>query len=508
VEDPLDKLLEMAGITKSFYGVRVLKGVDLDLRYGEVHVLLGENGAGKSTLIKILCGAYAADAGSMTIAGKRIDLSTHDPKAAEDAGVATVYQNFHLVPHLSVAENLALGEYVHGRGLIHWRKVHEQAREALAKVDLAVDPRTRVSELPVSQKQMLEIAIALTKNAKLLIMDEPTAALSRRETDRLFKTVRDIQARGIGVIYISHKLEEVKAVGDRISVLRDGVKTATLEAKDADLNQVIALMIGKDLAGKAPRAGGRPGVHPPALSVKGLRNKSFATPLDLAVAEGEILGITGLVGSGKTELARALFGIDAATEGEILLGGTPARIDSPRTAVGLGLGYLSEDRDVDGLCLNLGVKENVSLVLLAKLRSLVFSIPAERRAASELVASVGLRIAGLSQQVKYLSGGNKQKVVLGKWLTARCRLLILDEPTMGIDVGARGDIYGLIRAFVAREGRAVIFVSSDVEEILEISDRILVMARREIVAELVPGQTSKQEIMQRASQLGAARGLA
>ncbi len=259
----------------------------------------------------------------MVIAGKQIDLSTHDPRAAEEAGVATVYQNFHLVPHLSVAENLALGGFVHGRGIIRWKAVHEEAREALAKVDLAVDPRTRVSELPVSQKQMLEIAIALTKNAKILIMDEPTAALSRRETDRLFKTIRDIQSRGIGVIYISHKLEEVKAVGDRISVLRDGVKIATLEAKDADLNRVIALMIGKDLAGKAQRAGGGQGARPLALSVKGLRNKSFASPLGLTVAQGEILGITGLVGSGKTELARALFGIDAPTEGEVLLDGQP-----------------------------------------------------------------------------------------------------------------------------------------------------------------------------------------
>jgi ribose transport system ATP-binding protein len=501
----VEKLLEMTGITKSFYGVRVLKGVDLDLDAGEVHVLLGENGAGKSTLIKILCGAYRADAGSMTLAGRPIDLATHDPRSAEDAGVATVYQNFHLVPHLSVAENLSLGRFVHQRGLIRWGEVFDHARQALARVGLDVDPRSPVSRLSVSQKQMLEIAIALSKSARILIMDEPTAALSRRETDSLFETIRDITPRGIGVIYISHKLEEVKQVGDRISVLRDGLKIATLRARDADLGQVISLMIGKDLGTRRSRSAAEAEARPAALKVEGFRNRSFATPLDLSVHEGEVLGITGLVGSGKTELARALFGIDPAEEGRFVLQGRPVRIDSPRTAVELGIGYLSEDRDVDGLCLNLGVKENVSLVVLSKLRGLFFSIPAERRAASDLISSVGLKVAGISQQVKYLSGGNKQKVVFGKWLTARCRLLILDEPTMGIDVGARGDIYQLIRAFAAREGRAVVFISSDVDEILDVSDRILVMARRGIVAELDPARTTKHEVLQHASQLSATR---
>ena len=500
------KLLEMTGITKAFYGVRVLKGVDLDLDLGEVHVLLGENGAGKSTLIKILCGAYAADGGSMSIGGRPVDLATHDPRSAEDAGVATVYQNFHLVPHLSVAENLSLGRFVHQRsGLIRWRQVHAHAREALSRVDLGIDPGARVADLPVSQKQLLEIAIALSKNARILILDEPTAALSRREVDHLFRIIRDIKGRGIGVIYISHKLEEVKQVGDRTSVLRDGVKVATLPAAEADLGQVISLMIGKDLIRRGARERRADPTRAPVLSVRGLKSEVFTSPLDLSVAPGEILGVTGLVGSGKTELARALFGIDPSRVDQLLLEGRPVRIDSPRTAVELGIGYLSEDRDVDGLCLGLGVKENVSLVALAKETGLFFSIPAERRAATDLVSSVGLKVSGISQLVRYLSGGNKQKVVFGKWLHARCRLLLLDEPTMGIDVGARGDIYGLIRAFVAQEGRAVIFISSDVEEILEVSDRVLVMARREIVGELEPSKTSKQEILQYASRLGRAR---
>jgi ribose transport system ATP-binding protein len=500
----VNTLLQMDRITKSFFGVSVLKGVDFELNYGEVHVLLGENGAGKSTLMKILCGAYTLDSGSITVAGKQVDLAGYDPKRAEDAGIVTVYQNFHLIPHLSVEENLSLSRFTRERGLINWKTVHEHARSVLERVDFAVDPRTRVRELPVSQKQMLEIAIALSKNAKILIMDEPTAALSRRETENLFKTISDVKTKGMGIIYISHKLEEVKQVGDRITVLRDGLKISTMENRDADLNKIIALMIGKDLSRTTRESATDAGRV--AFEVRGLSTESLPSPVSFQVRKGEILGVTGLVGSGKTELARALFGIDRARDGALILDGRPVRIDSPKRAVTLGIGYLSEDRDTDGLCLNMGVKENVSLVLLSKLRGLFFSVAAERRTVDELVSSIGLKIAGLSQQVKYLSGGNKQKVVFGKWLTARCRLLILDEPTMGIDVGARGDIYGLIRDFVEEKDRAVIFISSDVDEILEVSDRILVMVGGEVAAELDSRTASKQEIMRISTRVNQGAG--
>ena len=489
----MDTLLEMNQITKSFLGVSVLKGVDFDLDYGEVHVLLGENGAGKSTLMKILCGAYSLDSGSITIGGRPIELAGYGPKRAEDAGIVTVYQNFHLVPHLSVAENLSLSRFTRQRDLINWKTVNDHALEVLAKVDFAIDPRTKVRDLPVSQKQMLEIAIALSKNAKIIIMDEPTAALSKKETETLFKTIGEIKSRQVGVIYISHKLEEVKQVGDRITVLRDGLKISTLQSRDADLNQIITLMIGKEVSRK--RRESTVDMTGAVFEGRGLQNESFPSPISFSVREGEILGVTGLVGSGKTELARALFGIDRLSAGALLLNGKPVRIDSPRRAVNLGIGYLSEDRDTDGLCLNMGVKENVSLVLLAKLRSLFFSVLAEKRMVDDLVSSIGLKTAGLSQQVKYLSGGNKQKVVFGKWLTAKCRLLILDEPTMGIDVGARGDIYGLIRLFVEKKDRAVVFISSDVDEILEVSDRILVMVGGQVAAVLESNSTTKQEIM-------------
>ena len=302
----------MSRIEKSFFGVSVLKGVDFDLEHGEVHVLLGENGAGKSTLMKILSGAYRLDtARSSRWSGHR--PRRHDPKSAEDLGIVTVYQNFHLIPHLSVAENLAITRFTRERGFIRWKEVYAHAREVLAQIDFDIDLKTRVRDLPVSQKQMLEIAIALSKNAKILIMDEPTAALSRKETEILFKTIADIKARGIGIIYISHKLEEVKQIGDRITVLRDGLTVATVAAKSADLQQVIGLMIGKDLSrrGREPRTAGGGA----ALEVGGLGSATFPAPVSFAVRKGEILGITGLVGSGKTELARAIFGVDRRRRG-------------------------------------------------------------------------------------------------------------------------------------------------------------------------------------------------
>ncbi len=490
-------LLAMEGIAKAFYGVSVLKGVDFDLAHGEVHVLLGENGAGKSTLMKILSGAYRLDSGAIVLEGQPLDLADYDPKRAEDLGIVTVYQNFHLIPHLSVAENLAMTRFTHERGFIRWKDVYAHAAAVLSKIDFAIDLKAKVRDLPVSQKQMLEIAIALSKNAKVLIMDEPTAALSRKETEILFKILTDIKAQGIGIIYISHKLEEVKQIGDRITVLRDGLTVATVPAHDADLQQIIGLMIGKELVqGRQQQANVTGGTGDTLLRVDGLISRRFPTALSLAVRSGEILGITGVVGAGKTELAHAIFGVDRVREGTLQLQGKSVKVHSPRQAIGLGIGYLPEDRDADGLCLNMGVKENVSMVTLAKLKSIVFSTANEKRSVADLVKSIGIKTAGLSQQVKYLSGGNKQKVVFGKWLSAGCNLLILDEPTVGIDVGARDDIYELIRRFVAEGERGVIFISGDVDEILQVADRILVMAAGNIVAELDPKHTSKQEIMQ------------
>ncbi len=483
----------MQGITKAFYGVSVLKGVDFELEHGEVHVLLGENGAGKSTLMKILSGAYALDGGTIAINGEPLDTAGFTPRRAEELGIITVYQNFHLIPHLSVAENLSLGLFTHGRGLIRWKEVYAHAQAVLDRINFPMDLRARVKDLPVSQKQMLEIAVAISKNARILIMDEPTAALSRKETELLFTTLAELKATGVGIIYISHKLEEVQVVGDRITILRDGVAVATVPAREAAIKDVISLMIGKELA--LPRAADSTLVGEELLRVEALEGKAFSAPIDMHVRAGEILGITGVVGAGKTELARAIFGADRSDKGRVLFDGRSQRINAPRTAIHLGIGYLPEDRDAHGLCLNLPVKDNVSLVYLAKLRSLFFSTATEKRLAGKLVNSIGVRTAGLGQQVKYLSGGNKQKVVFGKWLTANCNLLILDEPTIGIDVGARGEIYQLIRNFVSEPNHAVIFISSDMTEVHDVCDRILVMSGGRMVAELDPQATSKQEIM-------------
>ena len=490
----MGKLLEMRGIRKSFFEVKALKGIDFDLEYGEVHVLLGENGAGKSTLIKILSGAYSMDEGSICIDGKNVDRASFDPTAAEDFGIVTIYQNFHVIPHLSVAENMSLPDFSVSRGLIRWKAVTRRAKEILDGLGFDIDTQALVKDLSVSKKQMLEIAIALSKNAKILIMDEPTAALSDKEVEILFSTIAKVKAKGIGIIYISHRLEEIKRIGDRVTVLRDGSSIATVDPKLTETRELIALMVGKSMSTRGERVSWPVGQS--HFEVRALVNRNFPDPIAFHVRENEILGITGLVGSSKTELARAIFGIDRCSSKELLLGGKRIDISDPRSAVVLGIGYLPEDRDSCGLCLNMGVKENMTLVSLSKLHSLFFSHARERSSVQDIVDSIRVMTPGLSQQVKYLSGGNKQKVVLGKWLMAECRLLILDEPTIGIDVGARSEIYELIRAFARTGDRSVIFISSDMDEIQEISSRILVMSKGRIVADLEPDATSKEEIMQ------------
>jgi ribose transport system ATP-binding protein len=491
----MENVLSMENITKSFFGIRVLNGVDFELNHGEVHVLLGENGAGKSTLMKILSGAYARDTGAITIEGKPLDPSTHNPRTAEDAGIISIYQNFHLFSHLTVAENLAFSHFTRERKFIRWNEVFVHAKEALARIDFDIPLKARVQDLPVAKKQMLEIAIALSKNAKVLIMDEPTAALSSRETDTLFRTITDIKQKGIGIIYISHRLEEIKQIGDRVTVLRDGANVGTLRIRDAEVSMLIRLMIGRELHTTArdlpaeSRAGALLELH--NLTCQGrFRDVSFA------LSPGEVLGLTGLVGAGKTELARVLFGLEYPTSGQMFIDGKELVIDSPRAANRFGLGYLPEDRDMHGLCLNMGVKENITLVWLAQRAHGFLDPRAERQRAAKLVSSLNIKTRDLSQQVKYLSGGNKQKVMFAKWLSARSRILILDEPTFGIDAGARQEIYELIDDFAHTQKKAVLFISSDIDEILTNTDRILVMAGGRLIAQQLPREARKQEILE------------
>jgi ribose transport system ATP-binding protein len=485
-------LLQLRAVTKSFYGVRVLKDVDFDLQRGEIHALLGENGAGKSTLIKLVSGAHKLDSGSIIFSGKPVSRD-YGPKIAEDLGITTIYQNFHLIPHLSVAENMALRQFTENPySLINWRQVRSQAAQSLERFGFAIDPDAKVKNLSVAKKQMVEIAIALSKNASVLIMDEPTAALSKRETDILFEIILELKKREIGVIYVSHKLEEIKQIADRVTILRDGRKIETVRLADTGLDEIIHLMIGRHLPGKDRRSARKQ--KQIVFAVDQIKNASLAKPITFALQENEILGITGLIGSGKTELGRSLFGADKLEQGMIFLNGKQVKIRSPHDAVRLGIGYLPEDRDSQALCLSLSVQENLTLVSLAQQRRISFSTASEKMLSRKQIRMLSIRGRGTSQRVKYLSGGNKQKVALGKWFSARCSVLILDEPTAGIDIGARAEIYGLVREFADRPGAAVIFLSSDIPEIEEISDRILVLSKHAIVAELNPAQTSRHEI--------------
>jgi ribose transport system ATP-binding protein len=493
----LEPLLKLHDIRKSFYGVPVLKGVNFEVLEGEVHALLGENGAGKSTLIKIISGAHKVDSGTMSISGREI-VPPYDPKMAENLGIATIYQTFHLVPHLSVAENLALSEFTsHWNGLVNWSKVYSHARTVLERINFKIDPSLKVKDLSVANKQMVEIAAAVSKNARLMIMDEPTAALSRKETEILFEMIQELRKKRIGIIYVSHKLEEIKRIAERATILRDGNIVATVDVSRTEMREIIELMIGKALV--TNQHGRSSGDRQSVFSAEGITNSRFTNPISFSLRENEILGITGLVGAGKTELASAIFGIDKITGGQIRLNGRRVNVSSPRKAVKLGIGLLPEDRDSKGLCLNMGITENITMVLIATLKSLFLNLGAEKSLVKKVLAALKIRATGISQQVRYLSGGNKQKVVLGKWLEANCHVLILDEPTIGIDVGAREEIYELLGRFVAKGKNAVIVASSDTSEILDIADRILVLSGYSIVAELDPKRTSKQEILEYAS---------
>ena len=490
----MQKLLLMQNINKSFFGVKVLKNVNFDLYPGEVHILLGENGAGKSTLIKILSGAYGSDSGEIFLANENIELHSYSPKKANEQGIVTIYQNFHLVPHLSVAENISLSNFTTCHGIVNWKAVYQKAKIVLDTIGFSIDLKRKVQDLSISEKQMLEIAIALSKNAKILIMDEPTAAISKHETETLFTLIRQIKKKGIGIIYISHKLEEIKQIGDRITILRDGVNVGTHDVDGMNLNTLVSLMTGKDVRKIQRRREFLE--QAPLIELRTFMVPNASQNIDFMIRKGEILGLTGLVGAGKTELARAIFGIDTLHGGQMIIDSEAVRIKSPRHAVQLGIGYLPEDRDVNGLCLNMGVKDNISLVFLSKLKALLFSNRREKKLAKSYVSELQIKTTGLSQYVKYLSGGNKQKVVFAKWLAAECRFLILDEPTIGIDVGAREEIYELIHEFVKDRHKAVLFISSDIDEILTVADRILVMARGMIVTELNPKEATKQSVME------------
>jgi ribose transport system ATP-binding protein len=482
-------LLQMNGISKEFFGVRVLDGVELECEAGEVHAIVGENGAGKSTLMKILAGAYAPTEGEIRIEGEPVHFS--HPVQGQRAGVSIIYQEFNLLPDRTVAENIYLGREPRRGILVDRAAMEEGAAAILGQLapDDPISPRDMVGLLPVSKQQTVEIAKALSLDSKIVVMDEPTAALAAHEVERLFTQIRRLKERGIAVLYISHRLKEVFEIAERITVLKDGELVATVPASEVTTPELVRMMVGRELDQYFPPRAAPEAIGAPKLRLRGAGN-DFLANVDLEVRAGEILGIAGLQGSGRTELARAIFGADPFTRGTLELDGTARHIGSPARAVAAGIGLVTEDRKSEGLALSQSVRDNVALAWRGMRR-------AARRehtlAVGDLVKAVELRFRDLGQEVRFLSGGNQQKVVLAKWLATEPRLLIFDEPTRGIDVGAKAGIHDLIRG-LANEGVAVILISSELPEVIGMSDRIVVMRQGEIAGEVGP-DASEADIM-------------
>ena len=487
---PAPSLLSVRAIEKSFPGVRALSGVSFDVAKGEVHALLGENGAGKSTLIKVVSGVFPPDRGEVIVDGKPVNLQR--PDDARRAGVATIYQELLLFPDLTVAENIFMGHAPRARfGRLDWRAMREKTKELLASLeihDLQADGI--VGSLSVGNRQRVEILRALSQDARILIMDEPTAALTEYDVTRLFDIVRKLKARGVAVIYISHKLDEIFAIADRVTVLRDGAHVATKRVADTDAAELVQLMVGRKIESLFPKV--TVPIGEPVLEVKDLERRPLTRKVSLTVRAGEIVGLAGLVGSGRSELAQTIFGVTPAEGGEIRIRGRAVDIRSPAQARALGIAYVPEDRGTQGLVRPMTVRENFSLAALGKVAFAGFiDRAAERKLADEGVKRFAVKTSSLEQVVGKLSGGNQQKIVLGKWLANRPQILILDEPTRGIDVGAKAEIHRLMGELAA-QGLAVLMISSELPEVLGMSDRVLVMREGRIVAEF-PRDEATQE---------------
>jgi ribose transport system ATP-binding protein len=460
---------------------------------GEVHAVVGENGAGKSTLMKILAGAIQPDEGEIVWKGQPVQIST--PHAAQRLGISIIYQEFNLIPHLSVAANLLLGrEPRRALGLLDHAAARRESERLLGRLGVQIDSNTRVSRLSVSLQQMCEIAKALSLNADLIIMDEPSASLTDHELRKLFEIIRGLSASGVATIYISHRLEEIFQLAERVTVLRDGRHVATLTVGETYKPSLVRMMVGRPLSEEFPprvqRARGDV-----ALSVRGLTSRVGIRDVSFEVHHGEIVGMFGLVGAGRTEVARAIFGADAKDAGEVRLDGQVAHIAAPRDAVRHGIGFVTEDRKAEGLVFGLPIRENVSLPVLETVSSVgVINRPAERLLAQRGVRELDIRTPSVEQSVTYLSGGNQQKVILAKWLAARPRLVIFDEPTRGIDVGAKAEIYHLMRQ-LADQGTAILMISSELPEVLGMSDRILVMHQGRLAGELAWDGATEEKVM-------------
>ena len=466
-------LLHTTAIEKSFAGVRALKGVSFDLRAGEVHAVVGENGAGKSTLIKIITGAEQPDGGTLTVSGRPVQHM--DPATSRALGIAVIYQQPSLFPHLTVAENIALAlEPVSPWRRVDWKQRHARAAELLARIGSALDPGRLVETLSMPEQQIVEIAKAIGADAKIVLMDEPTASLSEREVESLFRVIALLRSHGVGVIYISHRLEEIFTVSDRITVLRDGQTIATHRANELDRAELIRMMVGREISSVFPKRAVT--IGKPALEIRGISNRAAGIrDITLTVHRGEILGLAGLVGSGRTQVAETIFGLTPPDAGEIRVHGVPCTIASPSDAIRAGIAYVPEDRRQHGVVLDMSVAANTSLASLSSVstRGLI-DRAAEVTQAQDYVSKLRIKTSSVLADVGTLSGGNQQKVALARWLSTRPSVIVLDEPTQGVDVGSKAEIHALMQ-MLAEEGLAILMISSELPEILGMSDRIAVM---------------------------------
>ena len=492
-------VIAVEGVCKAFPGVRALSDVRFELLPGEVHALMGENGAGKSTLMKILAGVYTKDSGRIIYDGHEVAFA--NPREAQHAGIGIIHQELQLMNHLTVAQNIFIGREPRTAFglLLDEDKLNRDAADALAHLQLAIDPRTVVGSLTVAKQQMVEIAKSLSFNSKVLIMDEPTAALNNAEIAELFKMIRELKARGVGIIYISHKIDELKQIADRVTVLRDGEYVGTRDVATTSTATVISMMVGRTISDQR-----FVGETPPGdveLEVKNLNCGPLVKNVSFTVRRREILGFAGLMGAGRTEVARAVFGADRPQSGEIRVRGKKLSVRTPKDAVAAGIGYLSEDRKRFGLAVGMDVASNIVMASLARYLSFGFFLRESEifSAAAKFVKLLGIRTPSLTQEVRLLSGGNQQKVIVAKWLARDCDVLFFDEPTRGIDVGAKSEIHKLLRE-LANQGKAIVMISSELPEILRMSDRIVVMCEGRITGELTPDEATQERIMQLATQ--------
>jgi ribose transport system ATP-binding protein len=482
----------MEGITKSFPGVKALQNVNFSLLAGEVHFLLGENGAGKSTLMKVLSGVYKEDAGEIRIQGELVDISS--PKKAAFHGIGIIHQEMNLVPELSVWENIYLGrELTDWLGFVNAKVMQNQTALLLAKLGSDINPTDIVANLSIGEQQMVEIAKALSTETKILIMDEPTAALTERETEKLFEIIRQLAKNGVGIVYISHRMEELFVLSNRVTVLRDGTYVGTVETKAATFDNLIKMMVGRDMTTRFPKQVTQLGAE--VLRVEGLSRHNELENISFSVRAGEILGIAGLMGAGRTEVGRAIFGADPIDKGDIFINGQKCIIKSPADAIRAGIGFITEDRKHQGLVLTMSVGENMSLASLASFCEQGFiKEDEESKMIAGNIEQLNIRTPNAAQLVKNLSGGNQQKVVISKWLATHPKVLIMDEPTRGVDVGAKAEIYNIMNMLTAA-GVGIVMISSELPEILGMSDSVMVMSRGRISGQMLVAEATQEKVM-------------